>query len=79
MLVNEGESTDQHSIHSLLDLRLGQVTPGHEAVVHLQVVVAFRGGVVPLQNLEPCPALIVICGVSLLSTYKRTLIISHKR
>jgi len=56
----------QNTIHGLSHLRQRQVASGHEAVVHLEVVVALAGGVVGLQGLEPRTVSVVLGVVALL-------------
>ena len=55
MLGEEGKGPGQHVVHGLSHLLLLNIASGHEAVVHLEVVVALAGGVVGLQCLEPRP------------------------
>ena len=66
VLGEKGKGSGQYVVHGLSHLGLGMVASGHEAVVHLEVVVALAGGVVGLQRLEPRAVGVVVGRVPLI-------------
>lgn len=65
MLGEESKGASQHIVNRCPDHGIAVVAPGHEAVVHLGVVVALRSGVVTLQGFEPLTSGVVVRGVAL--------------